>query len=100
MGKLKTSFFCQNCGTESSKWVGKCPACGEWNTYVEETVTKEEKKPSWSGDFRIKKSVPRRISELELTLEKRIISADPELNRVLGGGIVPGSLILPGPMWN
>jgi len=63
---------------------------------VEETISKEEKKSSWSDDDRNKKNVPRRISELELTKEKRILAADPELNRVLGGGIVPGSLVLLG----
>ncbi|MFC2125766.1 DNA repair protein RadA [Bacteroidota bacterium] len=96
MSKVKTSFFCQNCGTESSKWIGKCPACGEWNTYVEETIKRDEKKSSWSNESGDKKSTPKLISYLDLKVENRIVTADPELNRVLGGGVVPGSLILLG----
>jgi DNA repair protein RadA/Sms len=95
MAKIKTVFFCQNCGAQSSKWIGHCPACGEWNTYVEEVVTRE----SSPGSSRLKstlQSQPKLISEIDTDNSKRIDSGNNELNRVLGGGIVPGSLILIG----
>jgi len=97
MAKSKTVFFCQNCGAQSPKWIGKCPSCGEWNTYIEEVIQKENK-----GDHVAKlssdknKSKPQLISEIKTGSEKRIDSRNNELNRVLGGGIVPGSLILIG----
>ena len=95
MSKVKTVFFCQNCGAQSSKWIGHCPACGEWNTYVEEVVVRE----SSTGKNRLKASLqaqPKLISEIDIDNTKRIDSGNNELNRVLGGGIVPGSLILIG----
>lgn len=97
MAKTKTLFFCQNCGHESPKWLGKCPACNQWNTFVEEVVQKEESKNEWRqerGRERIAK--PKTLSEIESSKEIRITTPDEELNRVLGGGIVPGSLILIG----
>ncbi|GAA5032694.1 DNA repair protein RadA [Marivirga lumbricoides] len=95
MAKTKTLYFCQNCGAESPKWVGKCPACGEWNTFVEEVVQKEK---SASGYISSRHTVnkPIAIQEVEASKEARIIVPDGELNRVLGGGIVPGSLVLIG----
>ncbi|MGB3619205.1 MAG: DNA repair protein RadA [Catalinimonas sp.] len=103
MAKAKTVYFCQNCGAQSPKWLGKCPACGEWNTYVEEVVKKEEK-GSWraaSGSTALRRggnagSRPRRIGEINYREESRTVTPDDELNRVLGGGIVPGSLVLIG----
>jgi len=99
MAKTKTTFFCQNCGAQSPKWLGKCPACGEWNTYVEEIVQKEESgKGSWktpSAGMK-KASVPKKIHEINYEEQARWITEDPELDRVLGGGIVPGSLVLIG----
>ncbi len=95
MAKTKTLYFCQNCGAESPKWVGKCPACGEWNTFVEEVVQKE-KSPSGYISSKNISNKPIAIQEVEATKEARIIVPDGELNRVLGGGIVPGSLILIG----
>ena len=95
MAKVKTSFFCQNCGTQSPKWIGKCPSCGEWNTYVEEIIQKEDKnvnKVFSSSSQRANKPTP--VKEITLSNEQRIVLPDNELNRVLGGGIVPGSLIL------
>jgi DNA repair protein RadA/Sms len=93
MSKVRTAFFCQNCGTQSPKWIGKCPSCGEWNTYVEEVVQKAE-----SGGLAIKSTQkvnrPQAISELHAMQLPRIPLVDNELNRVLGGGLVPGSLIL------
>ncbi|WP_162341069.1 DNA repair protein RadA [Cyclobacterium salsum] len=99
MAKIKTAFFCQNCGVESSKWVGKCPSCGEWNTYVEEVIQKEvNQKGSWqSGKTSPKKSnQPKRLTEIDYEAQTRLVTRDPELDRVLGGGIVPGSLVLIG----
>ena len=97
MSKVKTTFFCQNCGAQYAKWQGQCNSCKEWNTIAEEIIQKEEKtswKPSNSESKRVSK--PLRIKEIDSTQEVRMDSTDGELNRVLGGGIVPGSLILLG----
>lgn len=97
MAKLKTTFFCQNCGSQYAKWQGQCTACREWNTIVEEVVQKEEKsiwKTSTSNSKRV--SQPLRINEIDVSNEARMNTEDAEFNRVLGGGIVPGSLILLG----
>ena len=99
MAKVKTTFFCQNCGAQSPKWTGKCPSCGEWNTYVEEIIQKEEPgKGSWKpqGSGLKKASAPKKISEVNYEEQPRWITSDPELDRVLGGGIVAGSLVLIG----
>jgi DNA repair protein RadA/Sms len=97
MSKIKTSFFCQNCGTQFSKWQGQCTACKEWNTIVEEVIQKEEK-TTWKPTASSTKiaSKPLRISEIDATQEIRMNAGDGELSRVLGGGIVPGSMILLG----
>lgn len=96
MAKVKTTFFCSNCGAESPKWVGKCPYCGEWNTYVEETVVKSTGKKGTilADDGRI--GIPTKVSEITAVNETRIPLPSAELNRVLGGGLVPGSIILIG----
>ena len=97
MSKTRSAFFCQNCGYESSKWVGKCPSCEQWNTFVEEVIVKgndKTEKEDWkelSGKGKLKTVSINDVSSAE---EKRIITADPELNRVLGGGIVMGSIVL------
>lgn len=93
MAKGKNSvFFCQNCGHESSKWMGQCPACKEWNSFVEETVSK-----STNGKIKkIEYTEPSKISEIETNEEERIKTGMQELDRVLGGGIVQGSLVLVG----
>lgn len=97
MAKNKTSFFCQQCGHESAKWLGKCPSCGSWNTFIEEIHQKEESKTEWRQESaRPKSSTPKNIDDLQAENEIRLVSPDQELNRVLGGGIVPGSLILIG----
>jgi DNA repair protein RadA/Sms len=96
MSKAKSAFFCNNCGYESAKWAGKCPACNEWNTFTEELVEKGEKKEAgWEGyNTQQKGTQVIAINEVNSQSEKRISSADPELNRVLGGGIVLGSILL------
>ncbi len=93
----KTTFFCQNCGTQYTKWQGQCHACKEWNTIVEEVVEKKEEK-KWDIPARSKeqKNIPLQLKDIDIQLESRIITNDPELNRVLGGGIVSGSMILLG----
>ncbi|MGQ1911394.1 DNA repair protein RadA [Marinifilum sp. RC60d5] len=93
--KTKSAWFCQNCGVESAKWVGKCPSCGEWNTFVEEIVVKS-KASNIVGTNENVKNKPLKISEISSSEEKRFNTEDMELNRVLGGGLVPGSLILIG----
>ncbi|MCC7051237.1 MAG: DNA repair protein RadA [Bacteroidia bacterium] len=95
MSKVKTTYFCQNCGAQAAKWIGKCPSCGEWNTYVEEVIQREEKnanKVFSSTTQRANKPIA--VKEINLSEEHRITLPDNELNRVLGGGLVPGSLIL------
>ncbi|AKP51456.1 DNA repair protein RadA [Cyclobacterium amurskyense] len=99
MAKIKTSFFCQNCGVESPKWTGKCPSCGEWNTFVEEVVQKEEtQRGGWkaSSNSSKKANQPKPLKEITFEEQSRLITGDVELDRVLGGGIVPGSLVLIG----
>ncbi|MBS1682317.1 MAG: DNA repair protein RadA [Bacteroidetes bacterium] len=98
MSKTKTVFFCQTCGYESAKWLGKCPACNSWNSFVEEVVSKSDSpKNEWrTSDSKSKIIKAKTLTEIEPTSEIRISTPDAELNRVLGGGIVPGSLILIG----
>ncbi|MEM9647591.1 MAG: DNA repair protein RadA [Bacteroidota bacterium] len=97
MAKTKTAFFCQNCGAQYPKWVGQCSSCKQWNTIVEEVVQKEEKR-SWKSESPPTKHISRPLKLSEITNEKevRLDAKDLEFNRVLGGGIVPGSLILLG----
>jgi DNA repair protein RadA/Sms len=97
MSKIKTSFFCQNCGTQYSRWQGQCNSCKEWNTIVEEIIQKEEK-TAWKTETSSAKKAtkPLLIKEIDATQEVRMDTTDSELNRVLGGGIVPGSLTLLG----
>ena len=93
MAKTKTTFFCQNCGNQSSKWLGKCSSCGEWNTYVEEIISKPTaQKDNFGRDP--KKNFPSPIHEINSETEDRIDTKSEELNRVLGGGLVTGSIIL------
>jgi DNA repair protein RadA/Sms len=99
MAKVKSAFFCQNCGYESVKWLGQCPSCNQWNTFVEELVQKESS-PQHSGwkDYNGSKKNIRTITldEIKNAEETRLTTIDTELNRVLGGGIVAGSIILVG----
>ena len=94
MSKKNSIFYCQNCGTSSSKWLGKCPSCGQWNTFVEERTSKKESKKD--GYVSNKTNTPKLLNQISYSSENRIVTRDKELNRVLGGGIVPGSLILLG----
>jgi len=98
MAKVKTVFYCQNCGANAPKWIGKCPSCNEWNTYAEEVIQPVAKENQWRTAPRkeAKANRPRLISEIALESSPRIVVPDQELMRVLGGGIVPGSLILLG----
>ncbi|WP_300567954.1 DNA repair protein RadA [Flavobacterium sp.] len=97
MSKVKKAFFCQNCGYESVKWIGQCPSCNQWNSFVEEIIQKETAKSNGWENYnetteRTNKTI--QLNEIKSNEEKRLLTADVELNRVLGGGIVPGSVIL------
>jgi DNA repair protein RadA/Sms len=94
--KVKTAFFCKNCGAEFSKWMGKCSACGEWNTITEEVLQVETKKHWKHEDGQAKARKPQPVQEIQFRSEARIDMRNAELNRVLGGGLVPGSLVLVG----
>ncbi|MEG2854874.1 DNA repair protein RadA [Bacteroides sp.] len=96
MAKEKTVYVCSNCGQDSPKWVGKCPSCGEWNTYVEEIVRKEVPNKRPVSGIETAKPKPITLNEIEADDEPRIDLHDEELNRVLGGGLVQGSLVLIG----
>lgn len=92
MAKNKTVFVCQNCGVQSPKWIGRCPSCHEWNTYVEEIIPSKTQ----IENFNSYSSKPQLINDVEISNEKRIDTQNTEFNRVLGGGLVPGSLVLIG----
>lgn len=94
--KNKTAYFCQQCGFESPKWVGKCPSCGSWNSFVEELLADAPAKTAWNPGGQSAPSKPLRIDQIEREEQPRIVTADDELNRVLGGGIMPGSIVLIG----
>ena len=93
--KIKTAYFCQNCGAQHPKWQGQCSACKEWNTIVEEVVQKDEIK-LWSNQRVNSKVKALKVAEISLTNESRIKTGNIELDRVLGGGVVPGVVILLG----
>ncbi|MFI5219045.1 MAG: DNA repair protein RadA [Bacteroidia bacterium] len=95
MSKIKTTFFCQNCGAQAPKWIGKCSSCGQWDTYAEEVVESGRKKELWKN-INSRTGKPLLISEINLGDQHRITLPDQELNRVLGGGLVQGSLVLLG----
>ncbi|MDD2564933.1 MAG: DNA repair protein RadA [Salinivirgaceae bacterium] len=93
MSKIKTAFFCTNCGTQHSKWSGKCNACNEWNTIVEEVIVVDKQKKTTLGDSRPK---PVLLSSIDVEETPRLNTFDKEFDRVLGGGLVPGSIVLLG----
>ncbi|HEX5150842.1 MAG TPA: DNA repair protein RadA [Parafilimonas sp.] len=96
MSKVKTAFFCSNCGYESAKWLGKCPACNQWNTFIEEVIERNSKEKNFwkdiSGERQTSKA--KLLDAVESIKEERLVTKDAELNRALGGGIVAGSIIL------
>jgi DNA repair protein RadA/Sms len=97
MSKTKTAFFCQHCGYESPKWLGKCPSCEQWNSFVEEVIVKGNDKSADKEQWKSFSGQPGSVlllNEINSAEEKRIVTSDSELNRVLGGGIVPGSIVL------
>jgi DNA repair protein RadA/Sms len=95
LSKNKTTFICQQCGTESAKWQGKCPSCNSWNTFVEEIIHKDNKKEIWEDEQSDSKNTrSKKLGEIVESETVRIRTKDNELNRVLGGGIVEGSVIL------
>jgi DNA repair protein RadA/Sms len=97
MSKTKSAFFCQSCGYESTKWTGKCPSCNNWNTFVEEVIVKGNEKAEineWKEYNGVGKLKTISINNVSSAEEKRIITKDAEVNRVLGGGIVMGSIVL------
>lgn len=96
MAKPKSVFFCQNCGAQAPKWIGRCPSCNEWNTYVEEIIHKSTAANSATTQFATKKPEPRRLQDIQSGSEERIDTLNQELNRVLGGGLVKGSVVLVG----
>ncbi len=102
MAKARTIFFCSSCGASAPKWIGKCPSCNEWNTYQEELIQKEtaseEKRRSWASPANGKSDSPKAVplQHIQAGHTMRMPTPDQELNRVLGGGIVPGSLVLIG----
>ena len=96
MAKVKKAFFCKNCGFEAPKWLGKCPSCGEWNSFTEEIIARETSPAAAAAAELRPAAVPQRLDEIRKSDHRRIDTGDAEVNRVLGGGIVPGSLILLG----
>ena len=95
MAKAKSVYFCQECGYESAKWLGQCPACKAWNSMVEEKVTTKVNKSSSAGSS-LTKATPKKLSTVTFQEDERILTGIGELDRVLGGGIVKGSLVLVG----
>ncbi len=95
MAKVKKGFFCQNCGTQHTQWQGQCNGCKEWNTLLEELLSKEAPK-EWESNQKQKTAQPIRIDQIDVAAIPRIKTGDAEFDRVLGGGIVPGVVVLLG----
>ena len=95
MAKQKKAYFCRECGFEAPKWLGRCPACGEWNTFAEEIIVKDSS-ASLAVATNAPQSTPQRVSEVKPSTHQRLDMHNAEVNRVLGGGLVPGSLVLLG----
>lgn len=98
MAKTKSAYFCQSCGFETAKWLGKCPSCQQWNTFVEEVVQKGTSGvPTWKAGGALQRlAKPAKIENIQSATEERLLTGDAELDRVLGGGLVAGSVILVG----
>jgi len=99
MSKTRFAYFCQSCGFEAAKWLGKCPSCSQWNTFVEEVIEKDNKSvPTWktASTSLQRANKPVQVTDITFNEEDRLLTPDKEFNRVLGGGIVAGSLVLIG----
>ena len=96
MAKTKTTYYCQNCGAQSSKWTGQCHSCKAWNTIAEEVISTAPVKDITSSQQETRPTKAQRIQEIDVQNETRIDTTNKEFNRVLGGGLVPGSVILLG----
>ena len=96
MAKVKKAFFCRNCGFEAPKWLGRCPSCGEWNTFTEEIIARESGSVAATVAGPLPASRPQRVRDIRESEHRRIDLGNAEVNRVLGGGLVPGSLVLLG----
>ena len=90
MAKIKKAFFCKNCGYNAPKWLGRCPACGEWNTFTEEVVTRESGPAPAAVGANLPAAKPQRVADIRESEHRRIDLGNAEVNRVLGGGLVPG----------
>jgi DNA repair protein RadA/Sms len=96
MAKVKKAYFCKECGYEAAKWMGRCPSCGAWNTFTEEIISKSSGSASATMTAALPKSAPQRVGDIRFTDRQRLDMGNAEVNRVLGGGLVPGSLVLLG----
>ncbi len=96
MAKVKKAYFCKNCGFEAPKWLGRCPSCGEWNSFTEEVVAKAPSSLSAAVAAGTPQTPPQRVRDIERSSHRRLDLHNAEVNRVLGGGLVPGSLVLLG----
>ena len=96
MAKIKKAYFCQSCGAQHAQWQGQCNACKAWNTLVEEVIEKETATPNWSKETKSTLASPIPINEVDTAQIPRIKTNDHELDRVLGGGLVPGAVVLLG----
>ncbi|EKC74644.1 DNA repair protein RadA, partial [human gut metagenome] len=96
MAKIKKAYFCRNCGFEAPKWLGKCPGCGEWNTFTEEIISRGSNQVPAAVGGPLPESRPQRVADIRESEHRRLDLGNTEVNRVLGGGMVPGSLVLLG----
>ena len=96
MAKVKKAYFCKSCGFEAPKWLGRCPSCGEWNTFAEEVVAKAPSSLSAAVAANAPQTPPQRVRDIERSSHRRLDLHNAEVNRVVGGGLVPGSLVLLG----
>ena len=96
MAKTKTAYVCENCGQESVKWLGRCPSCGEWNTFTEEIIARESGSVAATVAGPLPAAKPQRVRDIRESEHVRLDLGNAEVNRVLGGGMVPGSLVLVG----
>ena len=96
MAKIKKAYFCKECGFEAPKWLGHCPSCGAWNSFTEEVIARENASPVTALTGNRPRSKPQRVREIEQSEQRRFDLSSTEVNRVLGGGLIRGSMILLG----